>query len=301
MKRDKKSYQRKANSPKSWKKQGLVFLKELGIIVGLVLVLNSFVVASFEVPSASMEDTVKVGDRLLVNKFIYGGSTPYTIPLTSIRIPHLRAPGFRNISRGDVIVFDWPGPRDEAEKPMQTWYLKRCIGLPGDTVRIDNRAVYVNDREQENPTHAKFLRAIPDLPGEPNPWIFPAGAKANADNYGPVIVPKKGMSLMLTVEKVLPWKVFIEREGHTVATHGDKVLIDGKATDFYEVQRDYLFAMGDNRDNSLDSRYWGFVPVEDVIGTPIFVYWSWDLRIPIWQIGGRLASIDLSRIGTIIR
>jgi signal peptidase I len=301
MKRNKTSYQHKPHPSKTWKEQSLGFLKELGIIVGIVLLLNSFVIASFEVPSASMEDTVKVGDRLLVNKFIYGGSTPYTIPITSIRIPHFRTPGFKNISRGDVIVFDWPGPRDKVEKPQQTWYLKRCIGLPGDIVRIENRVVYVNDRKQENPAHSKFLRAVPEPREEATPDIFPAGTKANADNYGPVIVPKKGMSVILTPDKLRPWEVFIQREGHAVSADGEKVLIDGKASNYYEVQRDYVFAMGDNRDNSLDSRYWGFVPVEDVIGTPIIVYWSWDLRIPIGQITDRLASIDISRIGTIIR
>jgi len=301
MKRDKKSYPPKTNSSKSWKEQAFVFLKELGIIVGLVLVLNSFVIASFEVPSASMEDTVKVGDRLLVSKFTYGGSTPYTIPITSIRIPHFRVPGFKNISRGDVIVFDWPGPRDQVEKPQQTWYLKRCIGLPGDVVRIEDRVVYVNDRKQDNPSHSKFLRAMAEPAGEPNPDIFPAGASTNADNYGPVIVPNKGMSIILTPETLPPWKVFIQREGHSVAADREKVLIDGVESSYYEVRRDYVFALGDNRDNSLDSRYWGFVPVEDVIGTPIIVYWSWDLRIPIGQITDRLASIDFSRIGTVIR
>ena len=101
-------------------------------VLGAVLFINSFVVASFEVPTGSMEDTVKIGDRVLVNMFSYGGSTPYTIPLTSVRIPHFRVPGIRPVAHGDVIVLDWPGERDQAEKPVQMWFMKRCIGLPGE-------------------------------------------------------------------------------------------------------------------------------------------------------------------------
>ena len=107
MKREKKKVPR-ANPPIISK---LVYrlggiLKDIAFAFLCVLVINSFVMASFKVPSGSMEDTVKTGDQLFVNKFIYGGSTPYTIPLTSIRIPHFRVPGFRNVARGDVIVFD---------------------------------------------------------------------------------------------------------------------------------------------------------------------------------------------------
>jgi signal peptidase I len=82
---------------------------------------------------------------------------------------------------------------------------------------------------------------------------------------------------------------------------GGTVLIDGVESQSYEVKRDYVFAMGDNRDNSLDSRYWGFVPIEDVIGTPMIVYWSWDPTIPIYDLIDKIRSIDLRRIGTIVR
>ncbi len=80
-----------------------------------------------------------------------------------------------------------------------------------------------------------------------------------------------------------------------------RIFVDDRETDRYTVSRDYLFAMGDNRDNSLDSRYWGFVPVENVIGTPMMVFWSWDSKIPLSRLGDRLRSINLSRIGTLIR
>jgi signal peptidase I len=283
------------------KSRSLGFIRELVYAFAAVLAVNSFVLASFEVPTGSMEDTIKIGDRLFVNKFIYGGSTPYTIPFTSIRIPHLRVPGFRNVARGDVIIFDWPGNRDQADKPNQTWYLKRCIALPGDTVRIDQRVVYVNGRRLQNPDHGKFLHATPQPADYPNPYIFPRGAGFNEDNYGPIVVPQKGMPLILNARTFPSWEIFIRREGHAAERTDGKIIIDGRETSGYTVNRDYAFAMGDNRDNSLDSRFWGFVPMEDIIGTPILVYWSWDPQIPIYDLYSKICSINLRRIGTIVR
>jgi signal peptidase I len=279
----------------------LSFVKELAFILAAVLIINSFVMASFEVPTGSMEDTVAIGDRVFVNKFIYGGTTPYAIPLTSIRIPHLRVPGFRNVARGDVIVFDWPGYRDQVEKPVQMWYLKRCIGLPGDTIQIRNRVVYVNGNVYPDPPLSKHIRQIPVPPDMPRPEIFPRGAKFNEDNYGPITVPRKGMKIELSEENISRWEVFLRREGHDVQLQEGKIFIDGKEAKEYTVARDYAFAMGDNRDNSLDSRFWGFVPTEDIIGTPFIVYWSWDPAIPITRLIDKLSSVNLRRIGTLIR
>jgi signal peptidase I len=292
---------RKQPSPRKIASQGLGLLRDLIYAFVAVLIINSFVLASFEVPTGSMEDTVKIGDRLFVNKFIYGGSTPYTIPFTSIRIPHFRIPGFREVRHGDVIVFDWPGGRDQVEKPIQTWYLKRCIGLAGDSVEIKQRVVSVNGNKLVLPPHAKFLRSSPEHAEFRNPNIFPIGARFNADNYGPIVVPKKGMTLILNAHTFPGWRVFIEREGHTAKMLEDRIFIDGKETDSYVVGKDYIFAMGDNRDDSLDSRYWGFVPLEDVIGTPIMVYWSWNPQIPFYQLFSKISSINLRRVGTIVR
>ena len=276
------------------------WVKEILLVLCSVLFVTSFVMAGFEVPTGSMEDTVKAGDRILVNKFIYGGSTPYTIPWTSIRIPHLRVPGLRNVQRGDVIVFDWPGERDQIHKPVQTWYLKRCIALAGDTVEIRNREVRVNGRSLENPSYAKFVRRA--LPGHiARAEIFPKGAPWNEDHYGPVTVPAKGAVLTLNRHNIQSWEVFIRREGHKVEVRGSEVWVDDHPTQTYRVKHDYCFAMGDNRDNSLDSRFWGFVPVEDIVGLPFLVYWSWDQNIPLYRLWEKIRSVEFSRIGTLIR
>jgi signal peptidase I len=292
---------RKAVGSKGAKSSLVAFFREVLLILSAVLVINSFLMASFEVPTGSMEDTVAIGDRVFVNKFIYGGSTPYTIPLTAIRIPHIRVPGFRDVARGDVIVFDWPGGRDQVERPLQMWYLKRCIGLPGDTVLIRDRIVYVNGRSVPDPPHAKHIRTDQLTAGMANPYIFPRGSNFNEDNYGPVTVPRKGMKLALAADTFPAWEVFIRREGHDIRLETGKVWIDGQEATEYTVGRDYVFAMGDNRDNSLDSRFWGFVPREDVIGKPMIVYWSWNPAIPIYHLIDKIRSIQLGRVGTIIR
>ncbi len=287
--------------PQSLAQKTWAMLREFLIVVGGVLLLNSFVMASFEVPTGSMEDTVMTGDFLFVNKFIYGGTTPYTIPFTSIRLPHFRVPGFRKIERGDVIVFDWPGDRDLKTKPeIQTWYLKRCIGLPGDTLKIINKIVYVNGEVFPNPPHLKFLRSEISPAGYAEPRMFPRGASCNTDNYGPVVIPKKGMIIHLDYYNFDQWEVFIAREGHNAELRAGKIYIDGSEADSYIVQRDYVFGMGDNRDDSLDSRFWGFIPVEDVIGTPMIVYWSWDPNIEVYKLSDKLRTIDFSRVGQII-
>jgi len=282
-------------------KQAAAFVKEILFAFLAVLLINSFVMASFEVPTPSMEKTIMVGDRLLVNKLIYGGTTPYTIPFTSVRIPHLRVPGFRSVRRGDAIVFDWPGERDRMDKPEQMFYLKRCIGLPGDTIQIAQRTVYVNGKPRPLPEHAQFLRQTPFPAAWADPAIFPAGSVYNQDNWGPAIVPRHGEEIALKPSNVEQWAVFIAREGHRLRMSGDTVLLDGVPATQYTVARDYVFAMGDNRDNSFDSRYWGFVPVEDIIGTPMIVFWSWNPQIPLYDLPEKLSSINLRRIGTIIR
>jgi signal peptidase I len=275
-------------------------LKEIGLLLLIVFLFNSFVLASFEVPTGSMENTVMTGDFLLVDKFTLGGRTLEVIPYTGIHLPYLRVPGFRDVRRGDVIVFEFPGLRDERQAKEFTYYLKRCVALAGDTVQVINKVLYVNGVRAPLPGFAKFLRPNSLPAGKADPDIFPVGAPFNADNFGPLRVPKKGDMIALSRENFRRWYTFIEREGHDVAIDGDRILIDGQQKSKYIVERDYLFGMGDNRDDSLDSRYWGFVPRSSVVGTPLIVYWSWDPEIPIYRIFEKLGSIRWSRLGRLV-
>src|SRR3990172_5947728 len=126
---EKEQQQQQPQKPSTLGQKVKAFFKEFFIVLGAFLVLNNFVLASFMVPTGSMENEVMAGDLLFVNKFIYGGTSPRNIPFTNVRLPWFRVPAFRDVERGDVIVFVFPGYRDEGESEEFTVYLKRCVGL----------------------------------------------------------------------------------------------------------------------------------------------------------------------------
>ncbi len=287
--------------PKTFKEKVIFQVKEFAIVFGGFLLLNNFVIASFMVPTGSMENEVMTGDFLMVNKFIYGGTSPRNIMFTDVRLPWFRLPAFKQVERGDVIVFEFPGMREEVNPEMFTFYLKRCMALAGDTLQIVNRVVYVNGKPIPLPRHGQIdnPRILP--PSYVDDRIFPPSAPFNEDNYGPIVIPKKGMEINLTSENYRMWETFIKREGHLPRFSNDGVIsIDGKQTTKYIVKQNYMFGMGDHRDNSLDSRYWGFIPEENIVGTPMFVYWSWDSNLPLYNVFGKLASVRFNRIGKLI-
>ncbi|MDH7514296.1 MAG: signal peptidase I [Bacteroidota bacterium] len=279
------------------------FFKSITIALLAVIVLNSFVVQSFQVPTGSMENTVLAGELLFVNKFIYGGSTPQAVPIIGlltgkeIEIPYFRVPGFRSPRRGDVIVFIFPGMRDEVKSPLFQYYLKRCVAVSHDTILIVKKRLFINGSPFPDPPGVQYVEPLIE---QSDPQIFPPGKPWNRDNYGPLVVPAKGDVIHLDRNNIGEWITFIRREGHTVEIAGNTILLDGKASSEYVVKRDYVFGMGDNRDVSLDSRFWGFIPKDYVIGTPMIVYMSWNPSIPIWNLIKKLGSIRFDRIATII-
>lgn len=289
----------KRNQPQTIGEHLVSWVKTLVGAVLVVMIINGLAIASFVVPTGSMEKTVMTGDFLFVNKFIYGPSTPQVIPFVNIPLPFLRFPGLRDPERGDVIVFIFPGNRDETEPTEFQYYLKRCVAVAGDTLEIRNKALFVNGVEQPLAKNGIYDYMVSNSHDH---WqTFPYGKGYTRDEYGPLRVPKKGDIIELTSENILQWQVFIAREGHKASTDGTNIYIDGKPENKYEVKRDYCFGLGDNRDHSLDSRYWGFIPVENVVGTPMIVYWSWNTDLPLSRIGDKLTSIRWSRLFTLIR
>jgi signal peptidase I len=181
----------------------------------LALCIRTFVVQAFKIPSGSMEDTLLVGDHILVNKFLYGTK----IPFTDMKFLAIREP-----KRGDVIVFKYP--EDETKD-----FIKRLIGTPGDVVQIVNKKVYINGKPLTEPyTDYKDTEVLP-------------ASLQQRDNFGPIKVP--------------PHKYFM---------------------------------MGDNRDRSHDSRFWGFVDESKIVGSALVIYWSWDGddNVVRW---GRIANV----------
>lgn len=319
-----------------------------GVVVaalGLALLLRACVAEAFRIPSPSMEGTLLVGDHVLVSKVHYGARLPETLRLPFSErhwagpvLPGGRLPGLRPIRRGDVIVFHHPaeaGPVD-----ARTLYVKRVVGLPGDTVALAGKELFVNGRPWPVPSgrhdwvvtlagdgeaHAEELahlrpveraglrawrvRASTDeaaalaarpavvrvepAPGRPDGALFPPGTPYTPDDYGPVVVPRAGTPFRITDANWPAVRVTLEREGRHAARLGPgRYEIDGAVTDVVYFQQDYYFVLGDNRDASADSRRWGFVPADHVVGKAVAVYFSWDPEA---------ARPRLGRTGRIIR
>jgi signal peptidase I len=178
-------------------------------------------------------------------------------------------------------------------------YIKRCVGTPGDTVEFRNKDLFVNgSRFMMLPTMQRHPFVRPN--GQPDPDIFPNGAGFNRDNYGPLRVPRIGDTLHLGRSNVAGWMVIIQREGHIIDTAGASISIDGRAASAYVFEKNYYFMVGDNRDESADSRFWGFAPEENIVGQAMIIYWSWNPAYSINQLFKLLGSVRITRIFTLI-
>jgi signal peptidase I len=203
----------------------------------LFLVLKTFLVEAYKIPSGSMEHTLLVGDFLLVNKLVYGAEVPFT----GQRLPRLRSP-----QRGDVVVFQWP------EDPSKN-FVKRLVGLPGDTLMMRDGTLYVGGR----PLHERYVtHTEPDVDPtfEEFRWQRDYVVRS-AVAAPPTAAATRGAAMLAGRDP-----------GDHPSRNNWGPLI---------VPRDSYFVLGDNRDNSLDSRYWGFVPDSLVRGRPMLVYYSY--------------------------
>lgn len=289
---------KKKNKPETFAELALSWVKTIVGAVIVVMIINGLALASFVVPTGSMEETVMTGDFLFVNKFLYGPSTPQVVPFLNIPIPFYKFPGFKDPEQGDVIVFIYPGDKDQLEASEFQYYLKRCVATAGDTLQIIDKKIFVNGKEFVLPEHAKFMRPVNDFDKF---RTFPSGRGYSGDNYGPLAIPKIGDVIELNSSNFQEWEIFIRREGHEADIRNGQVFIDNKPVSKYKVERNYCFGMGDNRDNSEDSRYWGFVPWDNVVGTPIVVYWSWDTNLPFFShFIDKVTTIRWSRLLTLI-
>jgi signal peptidase I len=242
-------------------------------------------VESYRIPTGSMEKTLLAGDFLFVNKYVYGPKVPFT---------EIRLPGVDKVERGDIIVFKFP-------KDRSLNYIKRCVAISGDTLQIHDQLLIINNKPVTLPPYAQYIgQRVPA--GEGDYMIFPQFSNFNKDNYGPIRIPRKGDVIRLDATTFPLYSSLVADEGHEVSLQGREVFIDGAPVQQYTVKENYYFAMGDNRDNSLDSRFWGFLPEKDLVGQALMVYWSWDPDLSLLtEPVEKLASIRWSRPGQAVQ
>ncbi|MBM1106703.1 signal peptidase I [Aurantibacter crassamenti] len=375
-------------------------------------IVHTYFIQPYVIPTGSLERTLRIGDLLFVSKFHYGARLPMTtvaapmvhdtIPVLGVKsylnkpqLPYMRLPGFKKIKRNEIVVFSWPADtvrrfhRSEkgVDKPIdkKSNYVKRCVGLPGDTLEVRDSFVFINGKQNILPYRAKpmydheiyakkgvsskFLAEIgvtdftrkyivgnltaqqadvlnkyvmgvkPREDGKQEIYtkesgipvsvirkngiaiteesslsrqakltdemvaalkanaqidsvvrvilpkgtagynVFPQSADYpwNTNQLGPIYIPKKGKTVELNL-KVLPLykKIIRDYEGNTVGVKGNQVTINGEVAESYTFKQDYYWMMGDNRDGSEDSRAWGYVPENHIVGTPIFIWMSFD-------------------------
>ena len=385
-------------------------------IIAATLV-HTYVMQPYTIPTSSLEKTLLVGDYLFVSKFHYGARVPTTaiatpmlhdsIPTAIISekntksylnkplLPYLRIPGFQKIKRNDIVVFNWPvdtlvhwmDPSKGTDfKPLdkKTNYVKRCVGIAGDTLEVRDGYVYINGKQNILPDRAKLqfynrvysekglstqkllrytdkeferkfiinftsqnqfekvMRYATNNPekikdnqfiittsdeGIPQ-WIingyrldikeistkirkanitdeiaaklrkdsevdsvvkvinpkgnkgnnmFPQGTNLswNTDNYGPIYIPKKGTTVPLNMNSIPFYERIIEDyENNQLEVIGEHIFVNGKKSKSYTFKQDYYWMMGDNRQNSLDARSWGYVPFDHVVGKPVLIWFS---------------------------
>lgn len=291
------------NGNKITKHKFLLEVRSLLITAMIFVFITAALVEGSIVPTPSMEKTIMTGDRLFINKAIFGITTPTHIPFTNIDLPYYRLPAFREPERNEIIVFRYPGDKNQLVDDAVEFWVKRCLAIPGDTIEFRNKVVYVNGKRSPIPVNINYQLQPIKRQGVKDSEIFPITENWNGDNYGPLVIPKKGDVIELNMSNIHAWKMIINREfgEEVVQIDGNEIKINGKINNKYTLKQDYYFMIGDNRDNSLDSRYWGFVPRENIVGTPMIIFWSWDSTIPFSKPLDLISSIRFERIAKLVK
>lgn len=248
-------------------------IKSWTIIILAVWIIRTMIFCNYIIPTGSMENTMMTGTFVIGNQIHYGAQTPHkvAIPFTRIgfMLPHAKMPAIKKPQTGDIVIFEYPQDR-------MLDYVKRCIGTPGSTVEVRDKKVYVNGELFEDPPEANINYNNIRPKTYVNPYMWPSG-HGNNDQYPPLYIPKKGD--IINLDSANPEYAYniLQLEKQKVSYQFGNWYINGERRHTYEVKQDYYFMMGDNRDNSADSRYWGMVPYKYIKGKPTSVqFLLWD-------------------------
>jgi signal peptidase I len=335
-------------------------LSSLLFAIVVATLVHTYVMQPYTIPTSSLEKSLLIGDFLFVSKFHYGARTPMTtvaapmvhdtIPVLHTKsynkwpqLPYFRFPGMEKIENNDIVVFNWPVDTvykffdrsgRKADKPIdkKSNYVKRCVGIAGDSLKIVDGYVYINNKKLIVPERARpqysytvttdgsgfdqdyvmkelnstdgvyqtgqttfLFRALTEdaaarlknnpivknvernIAQQPESSIFPQNGKWSMDNMGPIYIPQQGKTVALNAQ-TLPFyrRIISEYEQNDLKANGDEIRINGQIATSYTFKQNYYWMMGDNRHNSEDSRYWGFVPEDHIVGKPVFIWMSVD-------------------------
>lgn len=271
-------------------------LKILVLVLFLALILKAFIVDAFQIPTGSMKNTLLEGDFLLINKSAYSISTPHQIPFLDKRLSRTELISTGTPEFNDVVAFEIPADYYNPDTSDYSILIKRIIGLPGDTIEIKDQILFINHKKYRTPSYIRLN--LNESPIENiNKDLFPYNNKWSLENYGPIIIPKKGMKVELDPKNILQWQNAINTDfgKKVVSVEGTVINLDNTSIRDYTFKKDYYFVLGDNRKNSIDSRYFGFIPEEWIIGKAFMIYWS---KIPVQSSGisDYFSSIRFSRL-----
>ena len=258
----------------------------IAFVAGICYLLcQVFLLASFRIPSDSMEPGLVEGDDVWVWKPTLGArlfDVNATLRLEQTEI--YRVPGLRKARRGDVLVFNFPHPNDwsKIEMHILKYYIKRCVALPGDTLSIRDGYFHINGFEGTlgNPEAQKRIsRTRPeDFPdGIYRCFPYDSIIDWNIQDFGPLFIPKAGATVTMDRTAFVLYRKLIEWEqGATLAYRDSTVYLNDEPIQYYCFRKNYYFVAGDKGENSQDSRYWGMLPEEYIVGRAVRIWRSTD-------------------------